>query len=133
MKKGISNRIDLQGLYRNLDKNVVRPVFFFTGEQTFLAEQAIARLKKYILCKNPELNYSLFHGDTATADEVISLAKTYPMFGDKRLILLKNAEKLSTNELKAFEKYFRSPASFTCLALQFNNTKGIEKINNENI
>jgi DNA polymerase-3 subunit delta len=133
MKKKISNRINLQTLYLNLDNNVVRPVYFFTGEQTFLIEQAIDRLKKHILIKNPELNYSLFHGDTTSADDILSLAETYPMFGHKSLILLKNAEKLSTNELNAFEKYFRSPSPFTCLVFQFNNTKGIESINNENI
>jgi DNA polymerase-3 subunit delta len=133
MKKKTPNRINMQSLYSNLDNNVVRPVYFFTGEQTFLTEQAIDRLKKHILIKNPELNYSLFHGDTASAEDIISLAQTYPMFGNKRLILLKNAEKLSTSELKAFEKYFQSPSSCTCLVFQFNNTKGIENKNNENI
>ena len=133
MKKKTPNRINMQSLYSNLDNNVVRPVYFFTGEQTFLTEQAIDRLKKHILIKNPELNYSLFHGDTASAEDIISLAQTYPMFGNKRLILLKNAEKLSTSELKAFKKYFQSPSSFTCLVFQFNNTKGIENKNNENI
>ncbi|MGB7293509.1 MAG: DNA polymerase III subunit delta [Thermodesulfobacteriota bacterium] len=133
MKKKISNRINTQILYSNLDNNVVRPVYFFTGEQTFLTEQVIDRLKKHILINNPELNYSLFHGDTASAADIISLAETYPMFGNKRLIILKNAEKLSTNELKAFEKYFQSPSPFTCLVFQFNNTKGIENRNNENI
>jgi DNA polymerase-3 subunit delta len=133
MKKKISNRIDLQNFYSNLDSNVVSPVYFFTGEQTFLIEQAIDRLRKHILTKNPDLNYLLFHGDTTSAHDIMSLAETYPMFGDKRLILLKNADKLSTNELKAFEKYFRSPSSFSCLVFQFNNIKGIESKHNENI
>lgn len=133
MKKKISNRINLQSLYSDLDNNVVRPVYFFTGGQAFLIEQAIDRLKKHIFIKNPELNYSLFHGDTTSADDIISLAETYPMFGNKRLILLKNAEKLPTNELKPFEKYFQSPSSFTCLVFQFNDTKSIENTNNENI
>jgi DNA polymerase III subunit delta len=133
MKKKLSNRINLQSLYSNLDKNVVRPVYFFTGEQTFLIEQATNKLKKHLLIENPELNYSLFYGDTTSADDIIPLAKTYPMFGNKRLILLKNAEKLSTNELKAFEKYFQSPSTFTCLVFQFSNTKSMESKNNENI
>lgn len=133
MKKKISNRINLQSLYSNLDNNVVRPVYFFTGGQAFLIEQAIDKLKKHIFNKNPELNYSLFHGDTTSADDIISLAETYPMFGNKRLILLKNAEKLPRNELKAFEKYFQSPSSFTCLVFQFNDSKGMENTNNENI
>ncbi len=133
MKEKISNRINVQSLYSNLDNNEVRPVYFFSGEQTFLAEQAIDRLKKHVLINNPELNYSLFHGDTASATDIIALAETFPMFGNKRLIVLKNAEKLSTTELKAFERYIQSPAAFTCLVFQFNNTKGIEIKNNENI
>ena len=133
MKKKISNRINLQSLYSNLDNNVVRSIYFFSGEQTFLTEQAIDRLKKHVLIKNPELNYSLFHGDTASAADIIPLAETYPMFGNKRFILLKNAENLSTTELKAFERYFQSPSSFTCLVFQFNNIKGMENKINENI
>jgi len=133
MKKKIQNKINLQSLYNNLDNNVVRPVYFFSGEQTFLTEQAIDRLKKHLLTRNPELNYSLFHGDTAYAADIVPLAETFPMFGNKRLILLKNAEKLSTTELKAFERYFQSPSAFTCLVFQFNNTKGIDIKNNENI
>lgn len=133
MKEMKSNRINVETLYSNLDNDVVRPVYLFSGEQTFLAEQATDRLKKHILFENSELNYSLFHGDTASAADIISLAETYPMFGHKRLILLKNAEKLSATELKAFERYFQLPSAFTCLVFQFNNTKGIEINDNENI
>jgi DNA polymerase-3 subunit delta len=133
MNKKILNRVKVQSLYTHLDNNIVRPIYFFSGEQTFLTEQAIDRLKKHLLIKNPELNYSLFHGDTASAADIIPLAGTFPMFGNKRLILLKNAEKLSTTELKQFERYFQSPSAFTCLVFQFNNTKGIEIKDNENV
>ncbi len=133
MRRKMSNRINLQSFYRDLDKDLVSPVYFFTGEQTFLVEQAIDRLRRHILTKDPELNYSLFHGDTTSADEIMSLACAYPMFGKKRLILLKNADKLSTNDLKRFDRYFQSPPAFTCLAFHFNSDRGIDNKNGQNI
>ncbi len=133
MKRKKPNRINLQSFYRDLDDDVVRPVYFFTGEQTFLVEQAIDRLKRHISIKDPELNYSLFHGDTTSADDVVPLAETYPMFGKKRLILVKNADRLSKNDLKAFNRYFRSRPSFSCLVFQFNSDKDIESKNVEGI
>lgn len=133
MKKKISNRINLQTLYRNLDNKVLRPVYFFTGDQIFLIEQAIDKLKSQLMIDNPDLNHEIFHGDTASADDIISLAETYPMFGSKRLILLKNAERLSAKDFKAFGRYFRSPSPFSCLVFHFKDAKGIDNKNDENI
>ncbi len=113
-------------LYDKIDKNEISPVYIFFGNQIFLMEKAVELLKKQILKTSAEFNYSLFYGDSNEATEIIDNAKTYPMFSEKRLIVVKNAEKFPANELKILYKYLSSPLSSTCLVLLFMDNKKIQ-------
>lgn len=99
------------------------PVLIFTGDQPYLAEQAVSDLKRILLGPSGDVNYTIFYGENASGKEIADNASTYPMFSKKKLIVVKNADKLSAKELTALETYTASPSRSTCLVLIFSEVK----------
>jgi DNA polymerase-3 subunit delta len=122
MKK-IARKISHTDFSKRLSKSEISPVYIFTGDQTYLMDRAIEELKKRILGGSEDLNFSLFYGDTALANDIIDSAKTYPMLSKIRVVVVKNAEKLPGSELKSLESYISSPCPSTCLVLIFMEEK----------
>lgn len=123
MKKPSSHIINANNFINRLSKDEYLPVYVFYGDQYLLMDKAIQKLKEVLLSNSLELNFSVYYGDSALASEVVNNAKTYPMFSSKRLVVIKNAEKLSSKELKLVERYIIQPSPFTCLVLIFLEPK----------
>ena len=123
MKKPSSHIINANNFINRLSKDEYLPVYVFYGDQYLLMDKAIQKLKEVLLSNSLELNFSLYYGDSASASEVVNNAKTYPMFSSKSLVVIKNAEKLSSKELKLVERYILQPSPFTCLVLIFLEPK----------
>ncbi len=99
------------------------PVLVFTGDQSYLIEKAVSELRQKLLGPSGDINYIVFHGESASGKEIADNASTYPMFSKKKLIVVKNADKLSAKELTALEPYISSPSPAACLVLIFSEGK----------
>ncbi|MEK6608561.1 MAG: DNA polymerase III subunit delta [Myxococcota bacterium] len=95
----------------------VAPVYFLCGEERFLVERTIAALREEVLGKARDLNYDLLVAKDAGAAGVVSAARTVPMLGGKRLVLVREADALVAKELEALLPYLRDPNPATCLVL----------------
>jgi DNA polymerase III subunit delta len=113
-KKNPDNKFD-----KHTSQGSISPVYVFTGDQIYLIEKAVSLLKESTLGPTEDINYVVFHGDTATGNEIADTASTYPMFTEKKLVVVKNAQKLKTGDLEILDSYIASPCGSTCLALVF--------------
>jgi DNA polymerase-3 subunit delta len=99
------------------------PVLVFTGDQSYLIDMAVAELREKLLGPAGDVNYIVFSGESASGKEIADTASTYPMFSKKKLVVVKNADKLSAKELKTLEPYLESPSPSACLVLVFGEGK----------
>ena len=94
------------------------PVFLLVGEEKYLKERAISELRSSLLdSSSAELDYKILHGQDASADEIINCAGTIPFFSPKRLIVVKDFEKLSKENISRMIGYIKNPNQRTCLIL----------------
>lgn len=104
-----------------LRKKEIAPVYFFSGEENFLKEEALKQIKQIVLLPRgntgANFNYDLFYADDCDLQVLFRQADTLPLFAPKRLIVLKRVEKLSSGELLALSKYIENPFPATCLVL----------------
>ncbi len=107
----------------HIKERTISPVYVFTGDQIYLVEKAVSTLKEKTVGASEDINYVVFHGDTATGKEIADTASTYPMFSKMKLVVVKNAEKLKTGDLEILDSYIASPSTSTCLALVFSDGK----------
>lgn len=70
-------------------------------------------------------NQTVAYGRDTNYLEVLSLARQYPMMGDKQLIIVKEAQdmKLNEEESKALETYLENPVSSTILVFAHKHKK----------
>ncbi|MEW6143993.1 MAG: DNA polymerase III subunit delta [Thermodesulfobacteriota bacterium] len=99
------------------------PVLVFSGDQSYLIDMAVAGLREKLLGPSGDINYVVFSGESASGKEIADNASTYPMFSKKKLVVVKNADKLSAKELAALEPYLASPSPSACLVLIFGEGK----------
>ncbi|MCH8030134.1 MAG: DNA polymerase III subunit delta, partial [Candidatus Dadabacteria bacterium] len=121
-----SNKLNYKELSHQLDKGDVHPVYIFTGDQGYLIDEALGRLRKLVLGDSSAFNYSLFYGEDANARDIIETAQTFPMLSRMRLCVVRDADKMSADYIKPLESYIDSPSASTCLVLVFGGKAGIK-------
>jgi DNA polymerase-3 subunit delta len=93
-------------------------VYLFTGEEDFLREEAIRELEQKLLKKDSsEFNKNIFYGQDMDGSEINDIATVLPMLSQKRLIIIKQSEKLSPSVKENLISYIESPSPATCLIL----------------
>ncbi len=91
------------------------PLYLIIGEEDFLRDSALAALKSAVLGDCGEFNYDLFYGDEAGGADILTCASEMPVFAERRLIVVKTAEKLSARESETLLNYLKEPVGTTTL------------------
>lgn len=103
-------------LFAELKKGELRPFYYLYGEEDLLKSESFARLKEASLKGGlPDFNFDQFcYGDTDVA-RVVSAASTLPVMSPKRLVVLRDAEKLKVGEQEMLLAYLENPSPSTIL------------------
>ncbi|MDO8987844.1 MAG: DNA polymerase III subunit delta [Coriobacteriia bacterium] len=100
------------------DLSDLKSVYLIHGAEDLLLEQAIGRLKhRFEQDGDLEYNFQVFEGESTSADDVIAAANTLPFMADKRLVVLRHADKMNATDLGALAQYAADPNPTTALVL----------------
>lgn len=91
------------------------PAYLIVGEEDLLRDAALAAIKSAVLGDGGEFNYDLFYGDDATGADILTCACAMPVFAERRLVVVKAAEKLPTRESEALLDFLKQPVETTTL------------------
>jgi DNA polymerase-3 subunit delta len=104
---------------KTIDKGDIRPLYYLYGEETYLAERAVKRLLARLVPEDMrDFNLNVYYGNESACEEIAASAQTLPMFAEWRVVLVKNADKLSAASLEALTPYAQDPSPSTCLIFQ---------------
>ena len=102
-------------------------VFLFLGREKYLKERAISELRSRSLdSSSGELDYKVLHGSDTSADEIINSGTTIPFFSSKRLIVVKDFDKLSEEDTSKVAAYIKNPNQHTCLIIDSDDASILE-------
>lgn len=114
--------LNADGIRRSRGVNISSPVIFLVGDEKYLKEKAINELRSSLLDgSSGELDYKVLHGSDTSANEILSCASTIPFFSSKRLIVVKDFEKLSKEDTSRIISYIRTPHQHTCLVVDIKD------------
>ncbi len=106
-----------EGARRDIEAGQVCPLYLFHGEETFLADDLLARLRARLLPGGlDELNHERLYADEITPETLLTAVRTLPFMSGCRLVLVRRAEALPRGG-EALADYFEDPVSSTCLVL----------------
>ncbi|MEO5657808.1 MAG: DNA polymerase III subunit delta [Nitrospiria bacterium] len=105
----------LRELIRALEGGRIDPLYLLTGEETWLIDQALSAFRRHAVAIDDLLNTHLYSGLDVSPAEVVAMAETLPAFAARRLIIVRDAERLTGAE--SLTAYSARPSPTTCLVL----------------
>ena len=117
---------ELELIFKNIKNKEFLPIYFFHGEEAYYIDIAVKALENDVLTEDEKaFNQTVVYGKDTNYNEILSLAKQYPMMGDKQLIIVKEAQdlKLNDEENKILEKYVENPVESTILVFAHKHKK----------
>ncbi len=94
------------------------PVYLFYGEEDFLIDECIhAVIENTIDAEARAFNLDVMDGSKADAKDVVAHASSFPMMGSRRVVVVKEFEKLAATdtEKEILAAYIERPLDSTCL------------------
>ncbi len=103
-------------LQRKLRNRQVPELLYLYGQESFLVQRAVSLVRRALLpTGKDDFNDSQFYGKEATAGQIIQAAMTLPVFAERRLVTVKDAQQLPAAELDELITYLKNPVPETCL------------------
>jgi len=110
--------IDQNKFYKDIESGNLNPLYFIFGDEPFLIDQCIDRFKYSILNENSiDFNYSMYYAADVEVQNLKEVIETLPVFSDRRLVILKNAQELKEAEWAELESVIKKPVESTVFVL----------------
>src|SRR5262245_49278138 len=102
-----------ESLPAELAQGKIAPVYLLYGEATFLKEDAARRIREAVLgsAEAAAWNSHVLEGGSCSLFEILDAARTLPMFASRRLVWVKDAERLHESDGEDIKAYLEAPAA----------------------
>jgi DNA polymerase-3 subunit delta len=105
-----------------LKKGTHKPVYWLEGEEDFFIDKVTDYAEHNVLNESEKsFNLSVFYGKDAEWADVVNACRRYPMFSDKQVVVLKEAQAM--RNIERLEGYIEKPLSSTVLVVAYKNKK----------
>lgn len=92
--------------------------FLFIGSDAYSKDKAIDKLRGSILKGSPkDLDIKIFRGSESGVGEILDHIRTAPLFSEKSIVLIKEAEKMDSSAMKILADAMKDIPPSTCLVL----------------
>ncbi len=113
----------------DVDQADLQPVYFLGGQEPFLARRAYDLLYAAGVAGGPRgFNEQTFVGDKAKGGAVASACNTLPMMGKRRVVVIRQVERMAKAEQDELGAYCANPSPTTMLLLVQSDDPGKLKI-----
>lgn len=109
---------DIEIVLKSIKNKEFLPIYFLHGEEPYYIDLATKHFENDVLEEDEKaFNQTVLYGKDTNYGDVLSLARQYPMMGDKQLIIVKEAQdlRLDTPATDALLSYLTSPVASTVL------------------
>ena len=103
-------------------KKNFKPVYWLEGEEEYFIDKAVEYAEHHILNESEaSFNLSVFYGKDASWPDVVNACSRYPMFADRQVVLLKEAQQMK--DVEKLESYIENPLSSTVFVISYKEKK----------
>jgi DNA polymerase III subunit delta len=103
-------------------KKQFRPIYWLEGDEEYFIDKAVDYAEHHILSEaEASFNLSIFYGKDANWADVLNACRRYPMFAERQVVLLKEAQQMK--EVEKLEPYMENPLSSTILVVSYKDKK----------
>jgi DNA polymerase-3 subunit delta len=109
-------------IIRDWKKKIYKPFYWLEGEESFFINQVMDYAEHDLLPESEKaFNLSVFYGKDADWAAVLNACRRYPMFAERQVVLLKEAQQM--RDITRLEPYFQQPLSSTVFVVSYKDKK----------
>lgn len=125
----LSPAVEVDEVLGELDAGRTRPVYVLVGPERWRIDRVVAAIRKAALDEaSAAWNLEIFAGKEGKAVRILAAARTPPMMGRGRLVLVRDADALEPAEQDALAPYLEDPNPTTTLVLVAEKIDGRRKV-----
>ena len=103
-------------------KQIYKPIYWLEGEEEYFIDKVIEYAENKILNESETgFNLTVFYGKDAEWASVINACRRYPMFAERQVVLLKEAQQM--RDIEKLEAYFENPLHSTIFVVSYKEKK----------
>src|SRR5580704_11130953 len=103
-------------------KKIFKPVYWLEGDEDFYIDKLIDYAEHSILPETEaDFNLSVFYGKDADWATLINTCRRYPMFAERQVVLLKEAQQM--RDIDKLEAYIENPLLSTVFVVSYKEKK----------
>lgn len=109
-------------IIKDWEKNLFKPVYWLEGEEEYFINKVMDYAEHHILNEQEAgFNLTVFYGKDADWPEVINACRRYPMFSERQVVLLKEAQHM--RDVEKLEPYVENPLNSTVFVVSYKGKK----------
>ncbi len=103
-------------------KRQFKPVYWLEGEEPYFIDQVVNYAEHQILDPSEAgFNLTVFYGKDADWAAVINACRRYPMFAERQVVILKEAQQM--RDIEKLEPYIETPLHSTVFVVSYKDKK----------
>ncbi|MBS1577073.1 MAG: DNA polymerase III subunit delta [Bacteroidetes bacterium] len=109
-------------IIQDWQKGAFKPVYWLEGEEDYFIDKVMEFAEHKILNENEAgFNLTIFYGKDADWGAVINACRRYPMFSERQVVLLKEAQQM--RDIEKLEPYIENPLQSTIFVVSYKEKK----------
>lgn len=114
--------MDHKLIIKNIKQKQFEKIYFLHGEEPFFIDAITDAIVENAMDDSErDFNQNILYGKECDAGSLIADAKSYPMMGERRLVVVKEAQEFK--EIELLESYFANPVETTIFVLCYKHKK----------
>ena len=115
-------QMSVEKILNEWKKAKFKPVYWLEGEEEYYIDVLVNYAERRILTEaEAGFNLTVFYGKDADWTAVINACRRYPMFAERQVIILKEAQQM--RDIDKLEAYIDKPLSSTVLVVAYKEKK----------
>ncbi|MBD5316292.1 MAG: DNA polymerase III subunit delta [Bacteroides sp.] len=99
------------------------PVYMLHGEEGFYIDRLVKIFENLVPEADRDFNLTTLYGPQTTMATVHEVCRRFPMMSDRQVVILKELQNVSADELRKLAPYLRQPSPTTVLVACFRGEK----------
>src|SRR5438477_1204297 len=103
-------------------KHKYKPLYWLEGEEEYFIDKVMEYAETQILIESETaFNLTVFYGKDAEWPDIINACRRYPMFAERQVVLLKEAQQM--RDIDKLEAYIEKPLVSTVFVVSYKEKK----------
>ena len=116
--------MSMEAILSDWKKGKFKSLYWLEGEESYYIDKIVAYAETKILTESEaSFNLTIFYGKDANWVDIVNSCKRYPMFAERQVVILKEAQHMLSSNLEMLQPYIEHPLSSTVFVVSHKDKK----------